>query len=64
MKQIPINAYDDGTSLTIKAQYYKTSLANFTRGGQRFCTVGVLEVPDDCEIESINWRDFERLEEQ
>ena len=31
--QIPFNPYDDGTARTIKAQYYKSSLANFIRGG-------------------------------
>lgn len=31
--QIPFNPCDDGTARTIKAQYYKSSLANFIRGG-------------------------------
>ena len=32
-KPIPINTEDDGTSRTIKAQYYKNSGANFVRSG-------------------------------
>ncbi len=33
MNQIPMNPEPDGTSRTIKANYYKVSLANFIRGG-------------------------------
>ena len=33
MKQMPFNPEDDGTSRTIKANYYKVSMANFIRGG-------------------------------
>lgn len=33
MNQIAINTADDGTCRTIKAQYYKNSLANFLAGG-------------------------------
>ena len=33
MNQIPFNPEPDGTSRTIKANYYKVSLANFVRGG-------------------------------
>ena len=32
-KTIPFNTMPDGTCRTIKAQYYKNSLANFLRGG-------------------------------
>jgi hypothetical protein len=30
---MPLNPEPDGTSRTIKAQYFKNSLANFIRGG-------------------------------
>ena len=30
---MPLNPEPDGTSMTIKAQYFKNSLANFIRGG-------------------------------
>jgi hypothetical protein len=33
MKNIPLNPERDGTSFTIKSNYYKVSLANFLRGG-------------------------------
>lgn len=33
MNQIPLNPEPDGTSRTIKANYFKVSLANFIRGG-------------------------------
>lgn len=33
MNQIPFNPTSDGTSRTIKANYWKTSLANFVSGG-------------------------------
>lgn len=33
MKQIPMNPEPDGTSRTIKANYWKVSSANFLRGG-------------------------------
>lgn len=33
MNQIPFNPEPDGTSRTIKANYFKVSLANFVRGG-------------------------------
>lgn len=35
MNQIPMNPEPDGTSRTIKANYYKVSMANFIRGGVR-----------------------------
>ena len=33
MMNVPFNPEIDGTSRTIKANYYKVSLANFIRGG-------------------------------
>ena len=33
MKLIPFNPEPDGASRTIKANYYKVSMANFVRGG-------------------------------
>ena len=55
---ITINAYDDGCSTTIKANYYKTSLANFIRGGQRFAAPGIIECDQEgnlkqCDIEEL-----------
>jgi DNA (cytosine-5)-methyltransferase 1 len=40
----PLNAESDGTSRCIKAQYYKTSGANFERGNS-FGATGVIESP-------------------
>lgn len=34
MKQIAFNTAADGTARTIKANYWKASLANFIRGGK------------------------------
>lgn len=39
----PVNVYPDGTSRTIKAQYAKTSAANFVREGT-FGATGVMEI--------------------
>lgn len=33
MKQIPFNTSADGCARTIKANYWKASLANYIRGG-------------------------------
>lgn len=35
MNQVPFNPEPDGTSRTIKANYWKVSRANFIRGGVR-----------------------------
>lgn len=35
---IPINPMPDGTCRTIKSQYYKTSCANYIRGGSMGAT--------------------------
>ena len=43
MVMIPYNTEPDGTSRTIKAQYAKTSAANFERSGS-FGATGVMEV--------------------
>ena len=45
MKVIPFNPEPDGTSRTIKANYWKTSRANFIRGGGYGATA-VAVVPD------------------
>ena len=42
---IPFNPMPDGTCRTIKEQYHKNSLANFTRGGV-FAATGVAVVQD------------------
>ena len=38
----PLNPHTQGIARTIKANYYKQSLANFTRGGSMGAT-GVIE---------------------
>lgn len=43
MKMIPFNTETDGTSRTVKAQYYKNGFVNFFIGGDYGAT-GVLEV--------------------
>lgn len=44
-----INSYDDGTSRTIKSQYYKTSGANFERTGTMGAT-GVCKVENEVNL--------------
>ena len=53
MNQVPFNPEPDGTSRTIKANYWKVSRANFLRGGGYGAT-GVICVDDrpDMEITS------------
>ena len=41
----PLNQHTQGIARTIKANYYKQSLANFTRGGSMGAT-GVIEYED------------------
>ena len=41
----PFNPMPDGTCRTIKANYYKQSLANFIRGGA-YAATGVIETND------------------
>lgn len=43
---VAMNPEPDGTSRTIKAQYYKCSLANFIRGGG-FGATAVMEVYEE-----------------
>lgn len=50
MKQIPMNPEPDGTSRTIKANYYKVSMANFIRGGGYGATA-VICVSDGSDME-------------
>ena len=45
-KQIPINPMPDGTCRTIKKQYNRSSLANFTRRGG-YAATGVAVVCDE-----------------
>ena len=48
--QIPFNPEADGTSRTIKANYFKVSMANFIRGGGYGATaVAVLDCRMDME---------------
>ena len=42
----PLNPYTQGIARTIKANYHKQSLANFTRGGSMGAT-GVIEYESD-----------------
>ena len=42
----PLNQHTQGIARTIKANYYKQSLANFTRGGSMGAT-GVIEYEDE-----------------
>ena len=42
----PLNPHTQGIARTIKANYYKQSLANFTRGGSMGAT-GVIEYGTD-----------------
>lgn len=46
MRKIPFNTETDGTSRTIKAQYYKNGFVNFFIEGDYGAT-GVLEMEDD-----------------
>lgn len=39
-----LNVDDNGNSRTVKAQYHKTSLANFTRTGSTFGATGVVQL--------------------
>lgn len=48
--QIPFNLCNDGTALTIKAQYHKSSLANFIRRG------GTEQQPLRCLIVGQIWK--------
>ena len=50
MIQIPLNPEDDGTSRTVKAQYYKCGLANFFRRG------GTEQQPLQCLIVGKIWK--------
>lgn len=43
---IPMNAEEDGSCKTIKAQYQQSSLANFVRGGTWGAT-GVMVIEED-----------------
>lgn len=48
---ITINDYkNQNVCQTITAQYWKTSFANLTRGGQRFSKPGVIECEQDGNI--------------
>jgi DNA (cytosine-5)-methyltransferase 1 len=38
-----VNTGKDGVSITVKAQYYKTSLANFARPGASYAATGIVE---------------------
>lgn len=38
-----VNTGKDGVSITVKAQYYKTSLANFARSGASYAATGIVE---------------------
>lgn len=44
MNQIPFNTASDGTSRTIKANYWKMSRANFAHGGHGATAIAV--IPD------------------
>ena len=51
MNQIPFNPEPDGTSRTVKANYWKSSLANFIRGGGYGATaVAVLDSRSDLQV--------------
>lgn len=45
-----MNPEDDGTSRTIKAQYYKNSMANYARQDS-FGSTGVIEIYEEDSIE-------------
>lgn len=51
MNQVPFNPEPDGTSRTIKASYWKTSRANFIRGGGYGATAVIVieDVQTECE---------------
>lgn len=72
MVMIPYNTEPDGTSRIIKAQYAKTSAANFERNGS-FGATGVIEMSENYHIRKLTpkecWRlmgfddsDFEKAE--
>ena len=44
---IPMNAEEDGSCKTIKAQYQQSSLANFVRGGGTWGATGVMVIEED-----------------
>lgn len=50
MNQVPFNPEPDGTSRTIKANYWKVSRANFIRGGGYGATA-VICVDDRSDME-------------
>ena len=39
-----INCAENGNAHTVKAQYYKTSIANFTRTGSTFEATGIIQI--------------------
>jgi hypothetical protein len=39
-----INCAENGNAHTVKAQYYKTSIANFTRTGSTFGATGIIQI--------------------
>lgn len=44
-----LNVAKDGNVHTIKAQYHKTSLANFVRAGTGFSATGVIQIVEEKE---------------
>lgn len=46
---------------TLKANYYKTSLANFVRGGQSYSAPGIIECEEDG---YITHKEMERINEK
>lgn len=46
MRQVAFNTASDGTARTIKANYWKASLANFIRGGDGFGVTAVACIDD------------------
>ena len=52
-KVVPFNTESDGTSRTIKAQYYKNGFVNFFIGGDYGAT-GVLEIYEKADTDKCD----------
>ena len=56
MKIIPLNVSSDGCCLTIKANYFKMSRANFVGGGGYHTVTAIAVIEDESEG---SWADME-----
>ena len=56
-----VNTGKDGVSITVKAQYYKTSLANFARSGASYAATGIVEKNSKYRIRKLTPKECWRL---